>query len=71
MLQYSFNADLRSVLRRLASTMPDSPTASTRSEQPAPQAKRRLLQTAAQQPRLEIAHIVLRRRPHKTHDAAT
>jgi tellurite resistance protein len=71
MLQYSFNADLRSVLRRLASTMQACTTASTRSEQPAPQEKRRLLHTAAQQPRLEIAHIALRRRPNETHDAAT
>jgi hypothetical protein len=71
MIQYSFDADLRSVLQRLAATRPSG----TRSS-PAPDATRstaKLIRFHArrEQPRLEIARVALRQRRYEGHGAMT
>ena len=69
MLQYSFDANLRSVLQRLAATWPAEPSAAKSANQPDPGAKVIPIRQGIQQPRLEMAHVALRRRSHENHDA--
>jgi hypothetical protein len=68
--QYSFNADLRSVFQRLAATKPASTTPVSGSDA-ASRAKLIAFQPRALEPRVEIAHVALRRSRHETRDAAT
>ena len=69
MKHYSFDADLRSVLQRLAAT--HRPAAPARSVEPVPSAKVIAFRRHAVQPRIEIAHIALRRKRGETLDAMT
>jgi hypothetical protein len=66
MTRYSFNADLRLVLQRLAAANAAGPA-----EEPAASAKPVSCQTAARQPRVEIANVALRKEAHDSHDAVT
>jgi hypothetical protein len=69
MKHYSFDADLRSVLKRLAAT--HRPTSPTRPVEPVFSAKVSAFRRHAVQPRIEIAHIALRRNRGETQDAMT
>ena len=69
MKHYSFDADLRSVLQRLAATHRSA--APARSVEPVPSAKVIAFRRHAVQPRIEIAHIALRRKRGETLDAMT
>ena len=71
MLQYSFDADFRSVLQRLASTWPTKTYQARSTNQPSSRAKLIPFHRSGQQPRLEIAHVALRQRSHETRDAMT
>jgi hypothetical protein len=62
----SFNADMRSVFQRLAAAR-----AAAEARRPAPNAKPHAPQAASRQPRLEIAHVALRRSAREAHDAMT
>jgi hypothetical protein len=70
MLQYSFDADIRSVLQRLASIWPTKTSRAIVANQPGSRAKLIPFHRSEQQPRVEIAHVALRRRWLETHDAA-
>lgn len=69
MLQYSFDADLRSVLQRLAAARPAGTSPAKGGNQQDSRAKLIPFRQGTQQPRLEIAHVALRRRSHQTRDA--
>lgn len=71
MLQYSFNADLMLVLERLAASKPASAPQRGSVIELAPRSNVIPFPPAALQPRLEIAHIALRRYSNETHDAVT
>jgi hypothetical protein len=71
MLQYSFDADFKSVLQRLASAWPTGTSAARSTNQPSPRAKLIPFHRSGQQPRLEIAHVALRQRSHEASDAMT
>lgn len=62
----SFNADMRSVFQRLAAARPTADA-----QRPAPGPKPRAPQPPLRQPRLEIAHVALRRSARAAHDAMT
>jgi hypothetical protein len=70
MLQYSFDADFRSVLQRLASIWPTKTSGTKVANRPGSRAKLIQFHRSGQQPRLEIAHVGLRRRSREAHDAA-
>lgn len=69
MMQYSFNADLRSVFQRLAATNRTSVAPARPSQISAPQARVITFRPGTQQPRLEIVHVALR--PNRWHGAVT
>ena len=69
MKQYFFDADLMSVLRRLAAT--HRPATPAKITQPALPAQVIAFQPRTVQPRIEIAHVALRRNRGETHDAMT
>jgi len=71
MMQYSFNADLISVLQRLATNRPAGTSPASSEGQPVIRAKLIPFRQGTQQPRLEIAHVALRRRSHESRDAMT
>lgn len=72
MKQYSFDADLRSVLKRLGAARPRGTSAATSQPvQPAMPGKVIAFRPQALQPRLELAHVALRRNRSETHDAVT
>jgi hypothetical protein len=69
MKQYSFDADLRSVLKRLAAT--HRPATPARAAEPVFSAKVIAFRRRAVQPRIEIAHVTLRPNRGETQDAMT
>lgn len=69
MKHYSFDADLRSVLQRLAPTHRSAAPAG--SVEPVPLAKVIAFRRRAVQPRIEIAHVALRPNRGETQDAMT
>lgn len=69
MIQYSFNADLRSVFQRLALANRTSIAPARQAQDSKPQARVIPFRPGMPQPRLEIAHVALR--PNRWHDAAT
>ena len=66
MQSYSFNADLRSVFQRLAAANADGSA-----RKPVASAKPSQSQPGAREPRVEIAHVALRRNAHDARDAVT
>ena len=69
MIQYSFNADLRSVFQRLAVANRTSAAPARQQQNLTPQARVIPFRPGTQQPRLEIARVALRR--NRWHDAVT
>lgn len=69
MVKYSFNADMQSVFQRLAVAHRDRPLQAAAIENPANAASVIPFQPGARQPRLEIAHVALRRGRFESHDA--
>lgn len=66
MKSYSLHADLRSVFQRLAAANANRPAA-----KPVDKAGPSRVQPAADQPRVEIAHVALRQNGRETRDAVT
>ena len=70
MVRYSLNADMLSVFQRLAAAHRGTAAPATRSEEPNAAAAASV-RPAAQQPRVEIAHVALRRSQYETREAVT
>lgn len=71
MLKYSFNADIRYVFQRLAVAHQCTPAPTARTEDRLKAARVIPFRPAAQQPRLEIAYVALRRSRYEPRDAVT
>ena len=70
MVKYSLNADMLSVFQRLAAAHRGTGAPATRSEEPHA-ATAASVRSAAPQPRVEIAHVALRRSQSETREAVT
>lgn len=70
-MHYSFDADLRSVLRRLAASENAGAAPENEPGKPAAEAKPAAPRPTGPQPRLEIAHVALRQQRHEIHNAVT
>lgn len=71
MVKYSFNADMRCVFERLAAANRDTSAPTAGMEAPRNAARVIPFEPAEPQPRLEIAHVALRRSHDELREAVT